>query len=360
MRPLLRSLLAILAGASGLAAQGGDVTAIAGPQFVSYTIGSGATGKTVSQMSVPFAFIMPLGERFSFDVSGAWARSAVSSNGSETSSINGLTDTQARFNWTLGDNFAVITLGANVATGQYKVKDAQQEAAGQIGSNFLLYPISSMGSGNSFTGGVAFAWSAGDWNIGLGGSYRKSSPFDAFEVSSTTLRFEPGSEARLRFGVDHAVGEGRFTLAGTYSNYTDDKVDSTTFATGARTIGQAGLYMPTSWGDWTVSAWDLYRAAGERVGDVAPAENIVNGSVALGFNIGDAYLSPSIEARSWTRDSQKAGQLITAGARLKFNVGPFSVNPSASYSFGGKVYVPGTTTSLDVTGYRAMLLIRLQ
>ena len=131
MRSFLGGVIAVAVCAQGLAAQGSDVTAIAGPQFVSFTIGSGTTGKTVSQMSVPFAVIVPLGEKFSFDVSGAWAKSAVSSNGVQTSSINGLTDTQARFNWTLGDNFAVVTLGANIATGQYKVGDAQQEAAGQ-------------------------------------------------------------------------------------------------------------------------------------------------------------------------------------------------------------------------------------
>lgn len=355
------AFFALFVAASPASAQGfGDLASIFGPQYVNYTIGSGSTQKTVTQFSVPIAFILPVSDRFTVDVSTSWADSRVSSNGVESSKISGLTDTQLRGNLALFDNSAIITLGVNIPTGMYKVPDAQQEAAGQIGSSFLLYPISSMGSGSAFTGGVALAKTWGEWNVGFGGSFRYSSPFDAFQVQNQVLRFEPGSESRARLGLDRAVGEGRVSLAATYSAFTDDKADSTTFATGSRTLGQATFFYPTDNGnDWTVSVWDLYRAQGQRIGAVAPAENIANLNVGYGFNVGGMYVQPSVEGRAWTRDATQAGTATTGGLRLRFDWMGLSVNPAVTYSIGN-VYAEGSTTALDVKGLRTTLLIRLR
>ena len=360
MKKSITAVALIAAIAAPAQTQGfGDLATIFGPQYVNYKIGSGTSEKTVTQLSVPLAFILPLSERFSLDLSASYADSRVSANGLESSKITGLTDTQLRMNYAVGENRGVITLGLNIPTGMYKVPDAQQEAAGQIGSDFLLYPVSSMGSGAAATGGVALAWMVGEWNVGFGGSYRYSSPFDAFQVQTNVLRFEPGSETRLRLGLDRAVGDGRLSIGGTYSAFTDDKVDSTSFATGARTLGQASFHYPLSSGDITLSAWNLFRAAGQQVGAESPWENIVNGNFAVGFNMGGLYVQPSVEARAWMRDSEKAGAVGTGGVRLRFDMLGMSVNPSVSYSIGN-VYPAGSTTSIDVKGLRATLLMRIR
>lgn len=359
MRKALTTLALIAVAAGSAGAQGlGSLGTIFGPQYVNYKIGSGAGEKTVTQLSFPVAFILPITDRLSFDLSASYADSRVATDGKETSKITGLTDTQLRVNYTLGDNQAAFTLGVNAPTGMYKVPDKQQDAAGQIGSNFLLYPVSSMGSGSAVTGGLALAYTFGEWNLGLGGSYRYSSPFDAYQVQTSVLRFEPGSEARLRVGVDRAVGDGRISLAATYSTFTADKVDSTSFATGARMLGQAGITMPTAYGDFSVSAWDLYRAAGQQIGSQAPWENISNVNVALGFTWGSVYVQPSLEGRAWMRDYEKAGAVGTAGVRFRIGTGAFTWNPALSYSMG-TVY-PGGATSIDVQGLRATMLFRYQ
>lgn len=353
---ILLALAAAPLGAQGIA----DVSTLGGPQFVNYTIGTSGAAKTVAQVSIPIAFVLPLGERFTLDMSSAWADSRVSSNGIVSSKISGLTDTQLRGNVALFDGTAIVTLGVNIPTGMYKVPDAQQEAAGQIGSNFLLYPVASMGSGTAMTGGIAIARSLGEWNLGVGGSFRYSQPFDAFQVQNDILRFEPGSETRVRVGLDRAIGDGRISLAGTYSAFTDDKADSTTFATGARTLAQASLYMPTDNGnDWSISVWDLYRAQGQQIGAVAPSENIANANIAYGFNIGGLYVQPSVEGRGWTRGSDRAGATGTGGIRLRFDAFGMSVNPSVTYT-AGSVYPAGSANSIDLSGVRASLLIRLR
>jgi hypothetical protein len=358
--PLL-ALLAAPLGAQGIA----DASVIGGPQYVNYKIGTSGADKTVTQLSVPIAIIVPIGSRFTVDLSTAWADSRVSSGGTESSKISGLTDTQLRGNLSLFDGSAIFTLGLNLPTGMYKVPDGQQEAAGQIGSDFLLYPVSSMGSGAAATGGIAIAKTLGEWNLGFGGSFRKSTSFDAYEVQSDVLKFEPGSEARVRLGLDRAVGDGRISLAGTWSTFTDDCAraatqtcnDSTTFATGARTLGQATYFVPRDWGDITLGVWDLYRAEGQQIGAVAPSENIANGSVAVGFNVGSMYVQPSIEGRAWTRGGEKAGATGTGGLRLRLNALGGVLNPSVNYTVGN-VYPVGSTTSIDVSGWRATLLLR--
>ncbi len=354
------ALVALVVAASTAPAQGlGDLAAIFGPQYVNYKIGTGATEKTVTQLSVPIAFILPLTERFTIDVSSSWADSRVSANGVESSKISGLTDTQVRGNLSFFDNTAILTVGVNVPTGMYKVPDAQQEAAGQIGSDFLLYPVSSMGSGSAITSGIAFARAWGEWNVGFAGSFRYSSPFDAYEVQNTVLRFEPGSESRVRVGLDRPVGDGQFSLSGTYSTFTDDKADSTTFATGARTLAQASISIPTDRGEWTLGVWDLYRAKGQQIGAAAPSENIANASLAYGFDVGGLFVQPSAEGRAWMRDGEKAGAVGSGGLRFRFEWAGMSFNPSVTYSMGN-VYPAGSTTSIDVSGIRGSLLIRLR
>ncbi|MCC7195055.1 MAG: hypothetical protein IT356_05810 [Gemmatimonadaceae bacterium] len=362
------ALLAIAAAsplaASRLAAQGGNASAIAGPQYVEYRLGSGAAQKTVTQLSIPVAVIVPVSERLSLDLSAAWADSRVSGGQTANSSINGLTDTQLRANLSIFDGTAVLTLGVNAPTGKYRVAAGQQEAAGQIGSNFLLYPVSSMGSGGALTGGIALARNIADWNVTFGGSFRYSSPFDAFEVQNQVLRFEPGSEGRLRLGLDRAFGDNRFSVAVTQSAFADDHVkgtpDSTTIASGARTLAQGSLFMPRDWGDITISGWNFYRATGRQIGAVAPWENIGDVNLAVGFQVGSVYVQPSGELRAWMRDGDRAGALGTGGVRLRFDALGLSVNPSVTYSVGNLYPSIAGSASVDLTGLRATLLLRLR
>ena len=127
-------------------------------------------------------------------------------------------------------------------------------------------------------------------------------------------------------------------------------------ATGGRALGQAALVIPTSSGEWTLSAWDLYRGQGQQSGGSAPWENIVNGNLAYGFDWNGVFVQPSLEGRAWMRDYEKAGVLGTAAVRFRFGLfDNLSVNPTVSYSLGN---VYAGTTPLDVRGFRALLLLR--
>lgn len=346
-----------LAGAQGLA----DAAAAVMPQAVSIKVGSGATARTVTQTTLPFVFVLPLTSRFNVDIATAYATSDVSVDGKSVSSISGLTDTQLRANLTLGNDAVVFTVGANLPTGQYKIAEEKADAAGQIGNDFLIFPTSSYGSGMSTTAGVALARSVGAWNVGLAGSFRKSTEFDAYETvdgsTKTVLTFTPADEVRARIGADRFIGEGRLTLGVTYSSFGNDMLLNTSYATGDRYIGQGMLYYPVGGADVYLSGWGLYRAKGQQFGGEAPYETVANGAVAVGFRRGNWYIEPNVEARNWQVDGYKAGLLGNGGVRLRYTSGALTFMPGATYQVG-RLYTLGGGETYDVTGWRASLTLR--
>lgn len=357
----IRLFALALAVAAPLAAQDPSTSAvIVDPQFVSYQLGSGSTARTISQFAMPFAVIVPFSDRFNIDISSSYANSQVKVPGTATSSITGLTDAQLRGNLTLGDNAAIVTIGVNLPSGQYRVQPEQQSAAGGIGNDFLLFPVTSMGNGLAATGGVGFAQTLGAWNLGVGASFRYTSAFDAYQQQAAVLRFTPGNEARLRVGLDRPVSDGALNLSVTYSKFGNDVANQQAITTGDRALGQAALALPIGDGkDLLITAWDLFRAKGGQLDTLnsTPQENVADVGGAMGFRVGGLYVQPNIEERIWNLSGYKAGLLTNAGIRLRFDVAGLSVNPSATYSFGS-LYNPGVPAT-DLTGFKAAVLIRL-
>jgi hypothetical protein len=344
--------LPVVAQAQGF----GDASWRLTPQYVGYTFEQGGTKTTVTELAIPLAYLLPITDRFTLDISTAYANSRVES-GSASSTISGLTDTQLRLNYTFGLDAVVLTAGVNLPTGQYEVSEDKIAAAGQIGNDFLAFPVSSFGNGMAGTGGVAVARSLGEWNLGLGASFRKSAEFGAFQQNNDVLRFQPADEARLRVGLDRAAFGGRVVLGMVYSAFGQDIAGPTTYSTGDRVIGQAAFDVPVGAAQLFVSGWYLHRVEGEQVGGTAPPEGISNISAALGFTVGGLFLEPNVEGRFWTIDGATAGTLMYGGLRTRFNLGPLTVYPSASYGMGS---LEGTGATTDVTGFKGGLTIRLQ
>lgn len=356
MRRLLA--LALVAAPVAAGAQGLENSAvIAAPHFTQYSIGDGAAKKSITQTALPFVFVLPFSERFSLDVTTAFANSEVKLGDSTTSSISGLTDTQIRGNWTIGADALVLTFGLNIPTGQYTVPEGQQEAAGQIGNDFLNYPISAMGNGFAGTGGIAFARPAGSWNVGAGASFRKSARFTPFSVSNSDFRFTPGDEYRIRVGADRPVGDGQVAFGLAFSAFGEDLADTTTYSTGDRLTATGSWSFPVRNTDVYISAWNLYRFEGQQLAGDAPSENVANLNTAVSFSIGEVLVQPSLEGRFWQVDGARAGQLFNFGTRVRFGAGPFAVFPAVGYSIG-TLYSLTDGTGIDVTGVRGSLTVR--
>jgi hypothetical protein len=350
------ALLAALPASA--AAQGWRETAvIVAPHSTMFKIGDGASQRIVSQTAIPFVFVIPFSERISVDLTTAYAISDVITGGQSISAIKGLTDMQVRANIQAGLENMVFTVGLNLPTGQYTIPEGQQEAAGQIGNDFLNFPISSMGNGFGATGGVAYARPVGSWNLGGGMSFRKSTEFAAFSVSNEDFTFTPGDELRLRVGVDRPVGDGQVTLGLSFSAFGSDIADTTTYSTGDRIILNGSWSRPLGGANLFLSAWNLYRLEGERLGGAAPTENVFNVSGALSFDIRSLLVQPGLEGRLWQQDGVRAGNLINLGLRVRWAVGAFALYPQVGYSIG-TVYSTDDGSESDISGLRGSLTVR--
>ena len=339
------------------------------PQFVQYRI-KAPSDETISELAVPVFVTIPFGSRFTFDVGTSYARARVTNAGT-VSEINGLTDTQLRGNLTLGTDFVVITGGLNLATGKSTVDLDQVTAAGRIGSDFLAFPISNMGTGLAVTGGIAVARPIGDWNIGFGGAIRRSTEYEPFNVPGQTLRFQPGNEYRARVGVDHTAGSGRITLGLTYSAFGDDVAGASVYNTGNRLIAQGVLTNSLSGTDITLAAYNLFRATGNYAsGDPAGRENIANAYLGVGLHMLGTIVEPSIEGRHWLQnipgtanvaDHSQSSYLGTVGLRTRLGGGGLAAYPSVGYTVGRLATLTSAneTTHANMTGFRAQLAIRI-
>jgi len=350
-----------------LSAQGiFDAAARVSPQFVQYrlTAESNGTERTLSQFALPVFVIVPVTRALTVDIGTAYAATEVAGPGGG-STLNGLTDTQLRGNLTLGADFIVLTAGLNLPTGRETARVSEIPAATEIGSDFLTFPISTLGAGFGGTGGLAVARSLGVWNLGVGASIRYSVEYEPFEIApDSTLRFQPGNEYRARVGIDRTIGNGRLALGFTYSTFGNDVAGGTTYRTSDRYIGQISFANAIGDIDMSVGAWSLYRGTGRQLGDqVVPWDNITNLNVAAAFPFLTSFIEPNVELRSWFEQGKGAPSLLgTFGLRTRVPFGALSIVPSAAYSMGRIKRDPSrpADSNLDVTGFRAALGIQLR
>ncbi|MEX2179145.1 MAG: hypothetical protein WD801_10575 [Gemmatimonadaceae bacterium] len=334
-----------------------------GPQFVSYDI-KAPVNERVSQVAFPMFVSVPVLPALTIDIGTAYAsanheRIAVDSTGALvtiSSALSGLTDTQLRAIYSLGQDRVVLTAGLNLPTGSATLKPDEFDAATRIGSDFLSFPVSGFGSGFGMTGGVAVAQPMGTWNVGAGASLRSAGEYEPFEDGSgTATSFKPGAEVRARIGADHPWGTGRVSLGLTFSKYGDDRANAAVYNTGDRFIGQVAVSNSLENGvDYSVVLWNLYRAAGTLIDQsVSPSGNITNAMVIFGVSApANVRVEPSIETRLWSQQGANTSFSATLGTRLVVDRGTWAMVPGFGFTIG-------TLDAATLTGMRATLTVRV-
>jgi hypothetical protein len=358
MRRLILPALALFAAA---AAQGGAGARI-GPQFVSYTLGA-PSNVTITETAIPIFAFVPLGTGMTLDIGTAYAMANVKSDATgqtRESKISGLTDTQIRATMNLGSDKVLLTAGVNIPTGKSTADTSEQMAAALIGNDFLVLPISSMGSGLGGTGGIALAAPVGQWNLGAGLSVRSGMPFDPYiDNGGNKLRYTPGTEMRARLGLDHAYGTGRVSVGLTYSKFSDDKFQASIYNTGDRLLTQGYVSNSALGGDYMVSAWNLFRASGTLAdGSATGTESITDLSTAYGRKMGGGRLEPGVSFRTWTQQDLKTSFQSTVSLRYEMGSGRVAFSPMAGFTFGSMGAT--ATESASLSGFRAQLTMRVQ
>lgn len=351
--------------ASGAAAQSlldGGVRS--GPQIVQYTLRA-PLSTSISEMVFPVFAIMPMSHALTLDVGTSFASvraERTSAGETEVSTISGQTDTQLRATYAFGNDFVVLTTGLNFPTGRAAVGAQEQLAATIIGSDFLTFPISNMGTGFGFTGGLAVARPAGDWNVGAGVAVRYSADFEPFApVDDFRFRYQPGNEYRARLGVDHPFGTGRVALGFTFSKFGDDRLAGSIYNTGDRYMTQALVSNTFGPGDLTVVAWNMFRSSGMLSDSIAiGSDNVTSLTTSYSIPAGAMRVEPYAEVRNWMQSEASSSMLMSFGVRAQRTWGRFVVAPMVGYSVGSiaAMLEDGTNTTAGMTGFRAMLALR--
>jgi hypothetical protein len=365
------ALVAAFGFASTAAAQSLDAEYRLAPQWAQYRIDA-PVDVTVSELAIPLFVSMPVGSRASFDVGTAYARARVSSGG-EHSDITGLTDVQLRGQYTLGSDRVVLTGGINLPTGNATVSLDQLAAASLIGSDFLAFPVSNMGTGLAITGGAAMAYPLGAWNLGAGASVRRSRAYEPFDVPGESFRYQPGDEVRLRLGVDRPVAEGRVAFGATYAAFGRDDAGGSAYNTGDRVIALGELTGRLGEHDYTVAGYNVFRAPGSYAsGDRAGRENIANLFLSLGVHTLGTIIEPSLELRHWLQNVYDAGdatgparsqssRFATIGLRARIDAGGFELFPSGGYTALGRLATTddaGLPVQAKLSGFHLGLVVR--
>jgi hypothetical protein len=316
------------------------VAATVGAEGRGYTFGDYFAVKSLSQLAVPLAAVVPLG-RFTLDVGAWWAATRLERFDAPAQSVSGFTDTQVRGSYVLGDDAVVLTAMVNLPTGAENLSAAEYAVLAAASSSFFAFPVNGYGSGASLTLGAAGAIEAGEWNLGLAGSGRLSRPFTPFEDTEGEFTYESGPEIRVRAGADRLIGTGRLSLGLTFSTFGDDE-----FASGG---GTTGIYRPgrrliaeasfaTVIGPATVIAyaWDYYRWSGDSAGvSILNRENLLTGGVQARWPVSRVVSwEPGIEGRLSTPEEGRA-MLMEFSSGFRIRVGSrLVVVPIARFDIG--------------------------
>lgn len=252
---------ALVVSAAPLDAQTRNTLGV-GAHFQGYDFTGGVGADAADLVIFPVAYRFRFGERLNADVYSAWARGTVEQD-DRTATLSGFVDTRLRANYQFA-GWGVLTLGANLPTGNSEQTAEEAVVAAVMSSDLLGFRAASWGTAPSFTTGVATASRLGEWGVGLGGSYRMSGDFEP--SADTSLVFDPGNELRLRLGLDRNVGEtGKFTAGFTFHDFTADQL-------GGRNLFQAGSRMRLDLryafryegGTWTAFVTDIWREEGDQ------------------------------------------------------------------------------------------------
>jgi hypothetical protein len=321
---------------------------ITGVQARSYNI---EDGPETRQFAFPLAFAMPVSERLSFDIGAYYA-----STKSDGNTLSGLTDTQVRASYVFGRDALVATLMINLPTG--KTQDfAQTTTSGAAAANFLSFPVNAYRTGTSVTGGLAAATELGSWNVGIAGSVRMSGEYEPF--SDVNTKYSPGTEARLKLGLERLLGTSRLTFGLTFSTFGNDNFEdlgaggSAEYQPGSRFIGEVAMAFLAGSGSVSGYVWDYYRAS---AGGSTNKENILslgaNGSWPIGSNM---RLEPLVETKFWSPEEGN-GRLFGAGAALRIPLGArMTISPGGRFDFGSTEFRDGSDHNLTGWGFSVLL-----
>ncbi|HEY9225157.1 MAG TPA: hypothetical protein VIP11_00835 [Gemmatimonadaceae bacterium] len=202
----------------------------------------------VMQFALPLRARTVIGERWTFDVTGAAATSSMkvgAGDSSRTLTLAGNTDVKLRVSRAFRDDRLLLTAGFNLPVGTTGLDGDQTSVLQMVGAPALGMPVGALGVGPGLTLGAAQAFETGSWSIAFGGSVERRTEYTPISLAlvggNSLTKIAPGTAAHVTFGADRPVGQNRLALLLVADAYTKDQVTVTSGsdapATTAYTLG---------------------------------------------------------------------------------------------------------------------------
>ena len=174
-----------------------------------------------SQWSLPLGVVVPIGERWTVDVSGAYASGDVELAAPDTAlgvdgyALSGVSDLKLRATGQILGDGLLLTLGVNAPTGKTSLGGAELAALRVLAAPALGFQTPALGAGPGGTTGLVLARQLAGWAWALGASYEirgTYAPIAALTAGAPSPDFQPGGALHLSLGADGLLGQHGMTV----------------------------------------------------------------------------------------------------------------------------------------------------
>lgn len=356
-------LLAATVCASPVAAQLQDRRLGAGMSVERYAFSAPEVAGIADLLLVtaPFGAAAQLGSRVRLEARGAFASGTMTAADGATSSLSGLTDTEARVGIALLPDALGLEVIAYLPTGISSLDDGEAAVAGAAAADLLPLAISQWGAGGAVAVALTGARRFGSTGVGVSASFRGSAEFAP--VAGDDFTYRPGNEAHVRLAVDRPIGpSGRLSAAAGIRRFgADAGNDRNLFQTGDR-VEFSGSY---SFAAGLRGAGALYggmigREAGtflDRQAAATPPQILFLAGGVVRLPVGRVQVMPRLDARFFSSEGGAgAGFVVGAGTAAEFRLRRSVLIPRVGVRLGRIQEGTGATSSL--TGFLAGVTIR--
>lgn len=365
------ALLLIVAAQGSLAAQ--NVEMRAATFYETYSFDAGLVYNKLTEMTVPVGVTLGLGRRANIALSTGYASVDLKSANAQLADqkLSGLLDTELRFSFNIVPGRFVLIANGALPTGTKTVATNELSILGAISSDIIGFATPTMGSGGNVGGGFAAAVPLGKFALGIGGTYKM--PLGYEPIAGQTARLQPGSELKLRTGLEGGLGRNTYLrLAGVYARSSKDRVSDTTLnGVGNRIIGYLSVNQQLGRVALLLYGFDVFRGSAQVEATAIGAAllnrgNLIAGGAQLAIPFGSTTVTPRFEFRtsSQAADSTAGAAMQKLGQSTRFGV---DLRQDFSRTFGSVLqlgYVSGSVrqdqASIGFSGFRAALHAELR
>ena len=341
--------------------------------FESYSFDDGLAFKKVAEFTVPVTITYQLGTFGNIALSTGYASVDLTSadpTSLPSQKLSGVLDTEARLTVNLLPGRLVGLVTGALPTGVKTVEFEELSILGAISSDVIGFSTSSLGTGGSFGVGFAGAVPFGRMALGFGATFSK--PLEYRPVSGQTDDLTPGSDFRLRTGLEGPIARRTYLrVTGIFARRAKDAINgSSRNGVGNRIIGYASVNQGLGSNSLTVYVFDVLRGNPQieqtAVGAaILPKGNLIGAgaqlSVPLGFR---TSVEPQIEYRysaaapdTVSTSLQRLGNSLRLGVDFRRPATERLALVLHADALTGSVRQSGS--DIGITGFRASVRVEL-